>query len=127
MSDTSSMQLDQLCINTIRFLAVDAVEKAVSGHPGTPLGAAPIVYTLWDRFLKFNPRDPEWPDRDRFILSAGHASMMLYALLYLTGYEVSLEDIKHFRQWDSNTPGHPESERTCGGGSDHRTVGTGVQ
>ncbi len=114
MMETHDAQLDRRCIDTIRFLAVDAVEKAKSGHPGTPLGAAPMMYTLWDRFLKYNPRDPDWPDRDRFILSAGHASMMLYALLYLTGYDVSLEDIQQFRQWDSNTPGHPESERTPG-------------
>jgi len=100
--------LDQLCINTIRFLAVDAVEKANSGHPGAPMGTATIGYTLFDRFLKFNPRNPEWPDRDRFILSAGHASMLLYALLYVTGYDLSLEQIKEFRQWGSQTPGHPE-------------------
>jgi len=100
--------LDELCINTIRFLAIDAVEKAKSGHPGTPMGAAPIAYVLWDRFLKHNPADPKWPDRDRFILSCGHASAMLYALLYLTGYDLSLEEIKRFRQWESKTPGHPE-------------------
>ncbi len=99
---------DELCINTIRFLAVDAVQKANSGHPGMPLGAAPMAYMLWDRFLKHNPGDPKWPDRDRFILSAGHASAMLYALLYLTGYDVPLEEIKNFRQWGSQTPGHPE-------------------
>ena len=100
--------LEELCINTIRFLAVDAVQKANSGHPGTPMGAAPMAYVLWDRFLKHNPKDPKWPDRDRFILSAGHASAMLYALLYLTGYDLSLEDLKQFRQWGSKTPGHPE-------------------
>ena len=107
-------ELDELCINAIRFLAVDAVDKANSGHPGAPMGAAPMAYTLWTRFLKFNPRDPEWPDRDRFILSAGHASMLLYALLHLTGFDLSLDDIKQFRQWGSITPGHPESERTHG-------------
>ncbi len=106
--------LDARCINTIRFLAVDAVEKANSGHPGTPMGAAVIGYTLFDRVLKFNPRNPNWPDRDRFILSAGHASMLLYGLLYLTGYPLTLEDIEQFRQWESKTPGHPESERTPG-------------
>lgn len=100
--------LDELCINTIRFLAVDAVQKANSGHPGAPLGAAPMAYVVWDRFLKHNPRDPKWPDRDRFILSAGHASAMLYALLHLTGYDLSLEELKQFRQWASKTPGHPE-------------------
>ncbi len=106
--------LDRLCINTIRFLAVDAVEKARSGHPGAPMGAATMAYTLWDRFLKFNPRNSDWPDRDRFVLSAGHASMLLYALLYLTGYDLSLDQIKQFRQWDSQTPGHPEFGLTPG-------------
>ncbi|MCL0063760.1 transketolase [Dehalococcoidia bacterium] len=100
--------IDELCINTIRFLAIDAVQRANSGHPGAPMGMAPMAYVLWDRFLKHNPADPKWPNRDRFILSAGHASAMLYALLYLTGYELSLEEIKHFRQWESKTPGHPE-------------------
>jgi transketolase len=99
---------DDLRVNTIRFLAVDAIEKAKSGHPGTPMGAAGIAYVLWDRFLKHNPADPEWWDRDRFILSAGHASMLLYALLYLSGYDLTIDDIKNFRQWDSKTPGHPE-------------------
>jgi transketolase len=100
--------LDELCINTIRFLAVDAVQKANSGHPGAPLGAAPMAYVLWGRFLRHNPDDPKWPDRDRFVLSCGHASAMLYALLYLSGYDLSLEEIKQFRQWESKTPGHPE-------------------
>ena len=93
----ATMTIDKLCINTIRFLAVDAIEKANSGHPGAPLGAAPMAYVLWNRFLKHNPNDPKWPDRDRFILSAGHASMMLYALLYLTGYNLPLEELKQFR------------------------------
>jgi transketolase len=106
--------LDELCINTIRFLAVDGVERAHSGHPGAPLGAAAIAYVLWDRFLKHNPRDPHWPDRDRFVLSAGHASMLLYALLHLTGYGVSLDDLRQFRQWGSITPGHPERGDTPG-------------
>lgn len=106
--------LDELCINTIRFLAVDAVEKAKSGHPGAPMGAAPMAYVLWDRFLKYNPADPQWTDRDRFILSAGHASALLYALLHLTGYDLSLEEIKQFRQWGSKTPGHPEYGLTPG-------------
>jgi transketolase len=101
-------KLDELSINTVRFLAVDMVQKANSGHPGAPIGQAPMAYTLWDRFLKHNPSDPKWPDRDRFILSAGHASAMLYALLHLTGYALSLEDLKQFRQWGSHTPGHPE-------------------
>ncbi len=104
----SNSRLDELCINTVRFLAVDAVQKANSGHPGAPLGAAPMTYVLWDRFLRHNPANPEWPDRDRFILSCGHASAMLYALLHLTGYDLSLDDLKQFRQWGSKTPGHPE-------------------
>jgi transketolase len=110
--DASS--LDELCINTIRFLSVDAVEKAKSGHPGTPMGASTIVYVLWDKFLKHNPSYSQWPDRDRFVLSSGHASMLLYSILYLTGYDITLDDIKEFRQWDSKTPGHPEYGRTPG-------------
>lgn len=106
--------VDEQRINAIRFLAVDAVQKANSGHPGMPLGAAATAFTLWTRHLRFNPRDPAWPDRDRFILSAGHASMLLYALLYLTGYDVSLEDLKNFRQLGSKTPGHPEAHHTPG-------------
>jgi len=99
---------DELCVNAVRFLAVDAVQKANSGHPGAPMGMAPLAYVLWDRVLKYNPRDPGWPDRDRFILSAGHASALLYSMLYLTGYDLSLDDMKQFRQWGSKTPGHPE-------------------
>ena len=110
----TSRSLDQLCINTIRFLAVDAVEKANSGHPGTPMGAAPMAYVLWDRFLKHNPNNPKWPDRDRFVLSCGHACMLLYALLHLTGYDLTLEDIRSFRQWGSRTPGHLEYGTTPG-------------
>jgi transketolase len=105
---------DEQRINTIRFLAVDAVQKANSGHPGMPLGAAAMAYTLWTRHLKFNPKDPHWFDRDRFILSAGHGSMLLYALLYLTGYDLSLDDLKAFRQLGSKTPGHPEANHTPG-------------
>ncbi|MBA4392957.1 MAG: transketolase [Desulfobacca sp.] len=106
--------LDDLCINTIRLLSVDAVEKANSGHPGMPMGSAPMAYVLWTKFLKHNPQNPLWPDRDRFILSAGHGSMLLYSLLYLTGYDLSLEDLKAFRQWGSKTPGHPEYRHTPG-------------
>jgi transketolase len=106
--------LDEKCINTIRFLAADAIEKAKSGHPGMPMGAAAAAYTLWTRHLKHNPANPAWVDRDRFVLSAGHASMLLYALLYLTGYDLSLEDIKSFRQWGSKTPGHPERRHPPG-------------
>jgi transketolase len=101
-------KLIEASINTIRFLAADAAEKAKSGHPGMPMGAAPAAYTLWMKCLKHNPANPLWPDRDRFVLSSGHASMLLYALLYLTGYDLTLDDIKSFRQWGSKTPGHPE-------------------
>lgn len=100
--------LEERCINTLRFLAVDAVERAKSGHPGAPMGAAPMAYVLWTKFLRHHPRNPQWPDRDRFVLSMGHASMLLYGLLHLTGYDLSLEDIQNFRQWGSPTPGHPE-------------------
>ncbi len=106
--------LDATCVNTLRFLAVDAVEKAKSGHPGLPLGAAPMAYVLWDRFLRHNPAQPDWPDRDRFILSAGHGSALLYALLHVTGYDLSLEELQRFRQWGSRTPGHPEHGLTPG-------------
>jgi transketolase len=106
--------LDQLCIDTVRFLSVDAVQHANSGHPGLPLGAAPMAYVLWTRLLKHNPRDPDWFDRDRFVLSAGHGSMLLYSLLHLSGYDVSLNEIKRFRQWGSKAPGHPEHGRTPG-------------
>ena len=106
--------LDQLCINTIRMLAADAVQKAKSGHPGMPMGAAAMAYMLWTRFLKHSPANPKWPDRDRFVLSAGHGSMLLYALLHLTGYDLTLEDIQRFRQWESKTPGHPEVGVTPG-------------
>jgi len=105
---------DLLCINTIRFLAVDAVQKANSGHPGLPLGAAPMAYVLWTHFLKHNPLDPAWPDRDRFVLSAGHGSMLLYALLHLTGYDLPLDEIQRFRRWGSRAPGHPERGVTAG-------------
>jgi transketolase len=107
-------QIDQLCVNSIRMLSVDAVEKAKSGHPGAPMGLAPAAYVLWTRFLRHNPKNPSWPDRDRFVLSAGHASMLIYSMLHLTGYDVPLEQIKQFRQWGSRTPGHPEREMTPG-------------
>ncbi len=107
-------QLDQKCIDTLRFLAVDMVQEADSGHPGLPLGAAPMAYVLWQRFLKFNPANPGWSDRDRFVLSAGHGSALLYALLHMTGYELSIDDIRRFRQWGSRTPGHPERGHTPG-------------
>ena len=107
-------ELDQLCINTIRTLSMDAVQAANSGHPGTPMALAPLTYLLWTRHLKHNPADPAWLDRDRFILSAGHASMLLYSMLYLSGYGLELEDLKEFRQWESVTPGHPEYGMTRG-------------
>ena len=106
--------LDLLCINTIRTLAMDAVQQANAGHPGTPMALAPLAYALYTRHLRHNPRDPDWADRDRFVLSCGHASMLLYAALHLTGYDLSLEDLRHFRQWDSRTPGHPEHGLTPG-------------
>jgi transketolase len=106
--------LDLMCINTIRTLAMDAVQKANSGHPGAPMGMAPAAYVLWTRYLRHNPANPQWPDRDRFVLSGGHASMLLYSLLHLTGYDLSLDDIKNFRQWGSKTPGHPEYRHTPG-------------
>lgn len=110
----ASDALDALCVNTIRFLAVDAVEKAKSGHPGTPMEAAPAAYVLWTKIMKYNPRNPGWANRDRFVLSAGHSSMLLYSMLHLTGYDVSIDDLKNFRQWGSITPGHPEAGLTPG-------------
>jgi transketolase len=106
--------LDQLCANTIRFLAADGVEKAKSGHPGLPMGMADVAYVLWTRFLRWQPADPRWPDRDRFVLSAGHGSMLLYSMLHLAGYDLSLDDLKNFRQLGSRTPGHPEYGMTPG-------------
>jgi transketolase len=106
--------IDQLCIDTIRTLSIDGVQQANSGHPGAPMGAAPMAYTLWTRFLRHAPTHPDWPDRDRFVLSAGHASMLLYSLLHLTGYDLPLTELEHFRQWGSRTPGHPESGLTPG-------------
>ncbi len=111
----ATQSLEQLCINSIRFLAIDAVEKAKSGHPGLPMGAAPMAFVLWDRFMRYNPKNPKWFNRDRFVLSAGHGSMLQYALLYLAGFDsVSIEDIKQFRQWGSPTAGHPENFVTPG-------------
>jgi transketolase len=111
----ATQSLEKLCINSIRFLAIDAVEKAKSGHPGLPMGAAPMAFVLWDRFMRFNPKNTKWFNRDRFVLSAGHGCMLQYALLYLTGYDgMTLDDIKQFRQWGSITPGHPENFETAG-------------
>src|SRR3972149_3157883 len=106
--------LHSRAINTIRFLSADAVQQAKSGHPGLPMGAAAMAYVLWMRHLRYNPRNPNWPGRDRFVLSGGHGSMLLYSLLYLTGYDLSLDELKNFRQWGSKTPGHPEFAHTPG-------------
>ena len=111
---TTDAALEQLCINTVRTLAMDAVQQADSGHPGTPMALAPLAYVLWQRHLKYNPANPDWLDRDRFVLSAGHACMLLYSVLYLTGYDLTLDDIKQFRQWGSRTPGHSEHGVTPG-------------
>lgn len=122
----TEQNLDQLCVNTIRTLAMDAVQQANSGHPGTPMALAPVAYTLWDRFLRHNPTNPRWMNRDRFVLSAGHASMLLYAMLHLTGYDLPLEDLKRFRQWGSLTPGHPEYGHTAGVETTTGPLGQGV-
>lgn len=118
--------LDRLAIDTIRTLSIDAVQKANSGHPGAPMGAAPMAYTLWTRFLRHSPTQPDWPNRDRFVLSAGHASMLLYSLLHLTGYDVSLDDLRSFRQWGSITPGHPEFGLTPGVEATTGPLGQGI-
>ena len=134
-SAPGQLSLDHLCINTIRTLAMDAVQKANSGHPGTPMALAPVAYTLWQDFLRFDPADPTWPNRDRFVLSCGHASMLLYSLLHLTGvaggwptagHAVTLDDIKHFRQLDSPCPGHPEYRLTSGVETTTGPLGQGV-
>ena len=119
------MNIDQLSINTIRILSADAVQKANSGHPGLPLGAAPMAYALWAKYLKHNPNDSKWIDRDRFVLSAGHGSMLLYSLLYLFGYGLTMDEIKAFRQWNSKTPGHPEYGHASGIEATTGPLGTG--
>src|SRR3981081_4752771 len=119
-------ELDQLCVNTIRTLSIDAVQAADSGHPGTPRALAPVVYALWQREMRFDPDDPKWPDRDRFVLSCGHASMLLYSVLYLTGYGLTLDDIKNFRQLHSKTPGHPEYGHTEGVETTTGPLGQGI-
>ena len=125
-SELGADVLDQLCINTIRTLSMDAVQAANCGHPGTPIALAPLAYVVWTRHLRHNPRDPKWVDRDRFILSAGHASMLLYSLLYLSGYDLSLGDLREFRQWESKTPGHPEYGLTPGVETTTGPLGQGV-
>ncbi|HXU09150.1 MAG TPA: transketolase, partial [Blastocatellia bacterium] len=119
-------RIDQLCINTIRTLAMDGVQQANSGHPGTPMALAPVAFVLWDRYLRHNPRNPHWPNRDRFVLSAGHASMLLYSMLHLSGYDLPLEELKRFRQWGSKTPGHPEYGLTAGVETTTGPLGQGV-
>jgi len=114
VSAPATTDLETLCINTIRVLAMDAVQAANSGHPGMPMGTAPLAYALWTKHFRHNPKNPKWFNRDRFILSAGHGSMLLYSLLHLTGYDLSLDDLKHFRQLGSKTPGHPEYRHTVG-------------
>ncbi|WP_287128578.1 transketolase [Candidatus Cyanaurora vandensis] len=126
LTQKTTERLDELCINSIRFLAVDAVQKANSGHPGLPMGCAPMAYVLWTQFLKHNPQNPKWVDRDRFVLSAGHGSMLLYSLLHLTGYGLSIEDLMQFRQWGSKTPGHPENFMTDGIETTTGPLGQGV-
>ena len=125
-SPGSGQSLEDLCINAIRVLSMDAVQKADSGHPGTPMALAPLAYVLWTQHLRYNPTDPNWLNRDRFVLSAGHASMLLYSVLYLTGYELSLEDLKQFRQWESKTPGHPEYGYTPGVETTTGPLGQGI-
>src|SRR2546427_7970188 len=122
----SRKSLDQLCINAVRVLSMDAVQQAESGHPGTPMALAPLGYVLWTRHLRHNPADPGWVGRDRFVLSCGHASMLLYSLLHLTGYDLPLAEIRNFRQWGSKTPGHPEHGLTPGVEATTGPLGQGV-
>ncbi|NGX95308.1 MAG: transketolase, partial [Candidatus Afipia apatlaquensis] len=118
--------IEQLTVNTIRLLSAEAIEKANSGHPGLPLGSAPLAYTLWSRIMKHNPNNPNWFDRDRFILSAGHGSALLYSLLHLFGYGITIDDLKQFRQWGSKTPGHPEYDHTPGVETTTGPLGQGI-
>src|SRR5438045_4722753 len=122
----SGQSLEDLCINAIRVLAMDAVQKADSGHPGTPMALAPLAYVLFTRHMRHNPADPTWPNRDRFVLSCGHASMLLYSSLYLSGYGLELEDLKQFPQWQSKTPGHPEYGHTRGVETTTGPLGQGI-
>jgi transketolase len=126
MSKLEEMSVEELSINTIRTLSMDAIQKANSGHPGAPMALAPLAYLTWTRFMKHNPKNPKWINRDRFVLSNGHASMLLYSMLYLTGYDLSLDDIKNFRQWESKTPGHPEYAITPGAETTTGPLGQGV-
>ncbi|HLB48682.1 MAG TPA: transketolase, partial [Anaerolineales bacterium] len=122
----TQINLDTLSVNTLRFLSADGVQNANSGHPGLPMGAAAMAYVLWTRFLRHNPYNPHWADRDRFVLSGGHGSMLLYSLLHLTGYDLSLDDLKSFRQWASKTPGHPEVHLTPGVEATTGPLGQGI-
>ena len=126
MPSSNDPSRDQQLVDAIRVLAMDAVQKANSGHPGAPMGLAPLGYEVWTRHLRHDPMDPSWPDRDRFVLSLGHGSMLLYSLLYLTGYDMTLEDLKSFRQWQSRTPGHPEYRMTPGVETTTGPLGQGV-
>lgn len=126
MSHPGLSKLDELCVNTIRFLAMEGVQKAKSGHPGMPIGMAPAAYTLWTRHMKFNPANPLWHNRDRFILSGGHGSMLLYSMLHLSGFDMSLEDLQNFRQWESKTPGHPEYDPSLGIEATTGPLGQGI-
>ena len=118
--------MSQLSVNAIRFLGIDAIEKAKSGHPGVVMGAAPMAYSLYTKHLRVNPAVSNWINRDRFILSAGHGSMLLYALLHLSGFDVTIDDLKHFRQWGSKTPGHPEYGHTDGVDATSGPLGQGI-
>ena len=126
ITKTGLSALDELCINTIRFLSMDGVQAAKSGHPGMPMGMAAPAYALWTRHLRHNPADPNWINRDRFVLSAGHGSMLIYSLLHLCGYALSLEELKNFRQWGSKTPGHPEFGHTPGVEATTGPLGQGI-
>jgi len=126
MSPAPDATLAKTAANTIRFLSVDAVEKAKSGHPGLPMGAADVAFVLWSRFLRYDPSAPDWPDRDRFVLSAGHGCMLLYALLHLSGYDLPISEIQSFRQWGSKTPGHPEFGHTVGVEATTGPLGQGI-
>ncbi len=126
MTIGTTRDIDQLCVNTIRTLSIDAIQKANSGHPGAPMGLAPAGYVLWTRIMNHNPKNPDWPNRDRFVLSGGHASMLLYSLLHLTGYDLSLDDLRNFRQWGSKTPGHPEYGHAPGVETTTGPLGQGV-
>jgi len=126
MSHPGLSKLDQLCVDTIRFLAMEGVQKANSGHPGMPIGMAPAAYVLWTKHLKYNPANPLWHNRDRFVLSGGHGSMLLYSLLHLTGFDYSLADLQNFRQWESKTPGHPEYNPALGVEATTGPLGQGI-